>query len=116
MKPGIYWCDACKTTLRLENSAVCSECKQPMHYLTTDARPVFSRERRILQFYGYGPLTTDVVWKSSKSRFYYINGQSVALPFSKQLKNDLPAIAAYIRDSVVDLLHHVLGEKEGEEL
>jgi phosphoadenosine phosphosulfate reductase len=99
MAEGMFWCGNCRTAIYGENLVHCHECNEEVSYLTTDARPVFSRERRILQFYGHGPLTTDVVWKSSKSRFYYINGQSAALPFSAQLKDDLPAIAAYIRDS-----------------
>ncbi|NJN98338.1 MAG: phosphoadenosine phosphosulfate reductase family protein [Anaerolineales bacterium] len=70
-----------------------------MRYLTTDLRPVFARERRILQFYGHGPLTTDAVWRSSKSRYYYINGQTISLPLAEQVKEDLPAIAEYIRSS-----------------
>ena len=99
MTKGVFWCNECKTAIYGENLAHCSKCDEAVSYLTTDARPVFSRERRILQFYGYGPLTTDVVWKSSKSRFYYINGQSAALPFYPQLKDDLPTIAAHIHDS-----------------
>ena len=77
----------------------CPVCKTRLRYLTTDIRPVFARERRILQFYGYGPLTTDAVWRSSKGRSYYINGQAVALPKAERLKHDLPAIANYINDS-----------------
>jgi len=99
MAEGIFWCDKCKTVIYGQNLAHCSECDEKVSYLTTDVRPVFARERRILQFYGYGSLTTDVVWKSSKSRFYYINGKSVALPGSKQHKKDIPAIDAYLRDS-----------------
>src|SRR5205807_4304799 len=68
-------------------------------YLANNARPVFARERRILQFYGYGPLTRDAVWRASKSRYYYINGKQVTLPDAEKLKKDLSAIADYIRDS-----------------
>jgi len=99
MAEGIFWCGKCKTVIYGQNLAHCSECGEKVSCLTTDARPVFARERRILQFYDYGPLTTDVVWKSSKSRFYYVNGKSVALPEFKYLKNDLRAIDAYLRDS-----------------
>ncbi len=99
MRTGIYWCDSCRAPLQTDQTISCPQCGNGTRYLTTDVRPVFARERRILQFYGYGPLTTDTVWKSSKSRFYNINGRSVTLPLSGQLKDDLPAIAAYIRDS-----------------
>lgn len=99
MTLGIYWCDTCNHPLKTNKVTPCPVCGEDTRYLTTDIRPVFARERRILQFYGHGPLTTDSVWRSSKSRFYYINGKSVSLPGTAELKNDLPAIAEYIRDS-----------------
>lgn len=99
MTLGIYWCDNCHHPVKTSRATPCPTCGTKLRYLTTDVRPVFARERRILQFYGHGPLTTEAIWRSSKSRFYYINGQSASLPGSAQLKDDLPAIAAYIRDS-----------------
>lgn len=99
MDLGIYWCDSCNHPIKTTKNASCPTCGEKLRYLTTDVRPVFARERRILQFYDHGPLTTDRVWRSSKSRFYYINGQSISLPGSAQLKNDLPFIAEFIRDS-----------------
>jgi phosphoadenosine phosphosulfate reductase len=99
MELGIYWCDTCNHPIKTTKSSACPSCGSDLRYLTTDARPVFARERRILQFYGHGPLTTDAVWRSSKSRYYYINGKSTSLPSSAQLKDDLPAIAEYIDDS-----------------
>ncbi len=99
MKSGIYWCDQCNHPVKTTKAAPCPVCGATLRYLTTDIRPVFARERRILQFYGHGPLTTDNVWRSSKSRYYYINEQSVSLPGVAQLRNDLSAIAEYIRDS-----------------
>ena len=98
MTEGIFWCEECKTVVYRKDLAYCPNCGKEIPYLTTDARPVFSRERRILQFYGHNHLASEVIWKSSKSRYYYINGQSVALPVSEQLKDDLPAIAAYVRE------------------
>ena len=99
MEPVFNWCNSCQHPVYAPKSSKCPKCEDNLKYLTTDARPVFARERRILQFYGYGPLTTDAVWRSSKSRLYYINGESVSLPSSEQLKDDLPSIAEYIRDS-----------------
>lgn len=93
------WCKECNHPVYAPKKSSCPSCGEQTKYLTTDARPVFARERRILQFYGHGPLTTDSVWRSSKSRFYYINSESVSLPSSSQLKDDLPAIADFIRDS-----------------
>lgn len=99
MTSGIYWCDKCHHPIRTTGATLCPTCSAKMRYLTTDLRPVFARERRVLQFYGHGPSTTEAIWRSSKSRYYYINGQTVTLPMAEQLKDDLPAIAEYIRSS-----------------
>src|SRR5690606_18765726 len=58
-----------------------------------------SRERRILQFYGHGPLLTEQVWRASKSTAYYVNGETIRLPKADQVKEDLPAIGDFIADS-----------------
>lgn len=99
MTPVFNWCRVCNHAVYAIKGSSCPSCKSELKYLTTDARPVFARERRILQFYGHGPLTTDAVWRSSKSHSYYVNGESISLPNSSQLKDDLPAIAEYISDS-----------------
>ena len=99
MESVFNWCDICRHPVFAPKGSKCPKCENELKYLTTDARPVFARERRILQFFGYGPLTTDAVWRSSKSRFYYINGESATLPNSVELKEHLQAIADYIRDS-----------------
>lgn len=99
MTSGIYWCDQCHHPVKTTGVISCPTCRTKLRYLTTDLRPVFARERRILQFYGHGPLTTEGVWRSSKSRYYYLNGRTVTLPMAEQLKDDLPAIAEYLRTS-----------------
>lgn len=99
MRPKIYWCHQCNQPIKTSELRKCPCCGNKLHYLTTDVRPVFARERRILQFYGYGHLANAAVWKSSKSKFYYINGKSVSLPNTEQIKADLSAIAAYINES-----------------
>lgn len=96
MKPGIYWCDRCRTVLRAEQTDSCPQCGHQIRYLTTDVRPVFARERRILQFYHHDCQADATVWKSSRSRYYHINGATVTLPGFGQLKRDAPAIADYI--------------------
>lgn len=95
-KQAIYWCPACRTPITQLEPGFCPSCNSETRYLTTDVRPVFSRERRILQFYGYGPLVDIPVWRASKARTYYIDGASVTLPESEQLKRDLPAISEFI--------------------
>lgn len=104
MHSGIYWCDNCQSifktvTKQQQKSINCIKCGSDARYLTTDVRPVFARERRILQFYGHGPLLTEQIWRSSKSTSYYIDGQSIRLPNSGQLKQDLAAIGDFIADS-----------------
>ena len=100
----IYWCDNCHTVFKAlsqtdKKSLSCIHCGTASKYLSTDVRPVFARERRILQFYGHGSLLTEQVWRSSKSTNYFINGNLVNLPSSDKLKNDLSTIADYIADS-----------------
>ncbi|MCS6836601.1 MAG: phosphoadenosine phosphosulfate reductase family protein [Anaerolineae bacterium] len=104
MIDAIYWCDYCHTVFKASTpserkSHPCIHCGTESYYLSTDVRPVFARERRILQFYGHGPLLTEQVWRSSKSPNYFIDGRSVHLPSSAQLKDDLAAIGDYIADS-----------------
>jgi phosphoadenosine phosphosulfate reductase len=104
MAQGIYWCNECTTVVRVETdnrpqNTPCPNCGASANYMTTDVRPVFARERRILQFYGQGPLLTEQVWRSSKSPYYYIDGHSFSLPISEEVKRDLPAIGDFIADS-----------------
>lgn len=104
MHEGVYWCDNCQAVFKAETarqakSVACVHCGNESRYLTTDVRPVFSRERRILQFYGHGPLLTEQVWRSSKSVNYFVNGEVIRLPKSEDLKEDLPAIGDFIADS-----------------
>ncbi|MCA9995237.1 MAG: phosphoadenosine phosphosulfate reductase family protein [Anaerolineales bacterium] len=99
MESVFNWCHHCQHPVYAPEGAICPTCNHRTKYLTTDARPVFARERRILQYFGHGPLTNEAVWRSGKSRFYYINGESASLPSSAELKDQLPAIARYIRDS-----------------
>jgi len=101
---GVFWCENCHVIFRIEvvgetKTTTCIHCGDLALYLTTDVRPVFSRERRVLQFYGHGPLLSEQIWRSSKSPNYYIDGKTVTLPPSEQLHNDLPAIGNFIADS-----------------
>ena len=104
MFDGIFWCDDCAgvfkvTTEREQKFHSCPKCSGKSKYLSTDVRPVFSRERRILQFYGFGPLLTEQVWRASKSSGYFIDGEVVRLPRADLLKEDLAAIGEFIADS-----------------
>lgn len=97
-KMTFNWCKQCDAPIYTTYKR-CPNCKGKLNYLATDARPVFARERRILQYFGHGPLMTESVWRNSKSRNYFIDGQSVQLPKASILKEHLPTIADYIRDT-----------------
>ena len=87
------------TTDRQVKTCSCHNCGSDSKYLSTDVRPVYARERRILQFYGYGPLLTEQVWRSSRATSYFVDGELIRLPGSEQLKADLAAIGDFIADS-----------------
>ena len=94
---AVYWCTQCKSPVWASDRPACFGCgSSELTYLATDVRPVFARERRILEFYGHGPLDEAAVWRASKSAYYHINGQTVAAPSSEQLRHDLPAITEYL--------------------
>jgi phosphoadenosine phosphosulfate reductase len=92
----IYWCHGCRHPLYLPAAGNCPVCGTKLTNLTTDVRPVFARERRILEFYGHARLEGATVWRGSKNRYYYIDGFAVSLPGNSQFQKDLPAIAEFI--------------------
>lgn len=96
---AIYWCPTCRAPIALPEPGACPACTSQARYLTTDVRPVFSRERRILQFYGHGHLIDVPVWKASRAKTYFIDGRSVGLPEGKQIRRDMEAIADFIGTS-----------------
>lgn len=96
---AIYWCPTCRAPLSLPQAAACPACGSQTQYLTTDVRPVFSRERRILQFYGHGHLMDVPVWKASKAKTYFVDGSPATLPDAERLKRDLAALAEFIAAS-----------------
>lgn len=98
MSQAIYWCDKCLAPIAYA-SRTCPQCGQELRPLTIDIRPVFARERRILEFYGYGDLSEAVVWKGSHTQYYYINGQTVEAPRIAQLKDDLLALRIYMNEA-----------------
>lgn len=101
MEPVLNWCPTCKHPIFAPKGATCPTCEADTTYLSTDVRPVFARERRILQYFDEAnrPFTTESIWRSSKSRYYYIDGEPHTLPKSDIIKDHLPAVAEFIRDS-----------------
>jgi phosphoadenosine phosphosulfate reductase len=93
---GVCWCGNCQHALFSTSSSPCPECGGKTKYLTTDARPVFARERRILEFYGHTGLNDKYVWKGGKNNYYYIDGKSVALPSADTMQADSANLAAFI--------------------
>lgn len=97
VKSSIFWCNNCNCPIAAVEAPVCQKCGVRARYLTTDIRPVFARERRILQY--YHPqinLFTDAIWKSGKAKSYYVNGNSFSLPSAEIIKSDLDAIASHL--------------------
>ncbi|HUT16416.1 MAG TPA: phosphoadenosine phosphosulfate reductase family protein [Anaerolineae bacterium] len=97
---ALYWCNVCEHVLKSEEQLrQCPHCGRPLGSMATDIRPVFARERHILEFYGHGDLSKTIVWRGSHNQYYYINGQSVEAPSSAQLKGDLSTLRAYLNES-----------------
>ncbi|MFC1718715.1 phosphoadenosine phosphosulfate reductase family protein [Candidatus Poribacteria bacterium] len=115
MARGIYWCDSCCVPLQAESPIRCPNCAEELRYLTTDIRPVFAHERRILEFYGHGSLERDAVWRG-RGHQYYINGDSISLPRLDRLRRDLPNIAEYIHcsDQCEVLDRHLIHEYKNQ--
>jgi len=67
--------------------------------MATDIRPVFARERRLLEFYGQGDLSDAIIWRGSHNRYYYINGQPIEAPTFTQLKDDLSVLRTHLNES-----------------
>ena len=63
---------------------------------TQDVRPVFARERRILEYYGYPRLLQAVVWRGSHNPYYYVDHRQIRAPSIVRLRHDLPALREYL--------------------
>ena len=80
----VYWCDECKIPVMQEISqadkGICPRCGKPMKYMSADIRPVFPKERLLIEIllkkkpYQWAESS---VWASNNR--YYINGKSFAL-------------------------------------
>ena len=81
----VYWCEDCRVPVMQEitqaDKGICPRCGKPMKYMATDIRPVFPKERLLMEIllkkkpYQWAK---DSVWASNNR--YYINGKSIALP------------------------------------
>lgn len=81
----VYWCDDCQVPVMQEitqaDKGICPRCGRPMKYMSADIRPVFPKERLLIEIllkkkpYQW---VESSVWASNNR--YYINGKSIALP------------------------------------
>ena len=78
------WCKNCNIVMQEITQAdkgICPRCGKPMKYMSADIRPVFPKERLLIEIllkkkpYQWAESS---VWASNNR--YYINGKSVALP------------------------------------
>ncbi len=112
--PLLGRCHSCQT---LAPGQWCPHCQQASRALTTDARPVFARERRILEFYGHVGLQGASVWRGSHTPYYYLNGEPVRSPAISDLRRDLPDLRAYLtQKDEYDTLDRYLLERYRETL
>lgn len=81
----VYWCDDCQVPVMQEitqaDKGICPRCGKPMIYMSADIRPVFPKERLLIEIllkkkpYQWAESS---IWASNNR--YYINGRSIALP------------------------------------
>lgn len=91
--PLIRWCNTCGKVVLTE---ACPHCNRTAIPLTADIRPVFARERRILEFYGYTLPPKAVIWRRTHAPFYYVEGIPIKAPPLDELRRDLSALRLYL--------------------
>ncbi len=86
-KSEIYYCPVCNAPSFDKN---CSECHSECFYIGSDIRPVFARERLLLEVLLACPMKykNDAVWNTSGSN-YYVNGKKIKVSFVELRKNDI---------------------------
>lgn len=94
----IFWCESCCDVFKTSET-VCPRCFSKLILLAKDVRPVFTRERKILEFLGLitsQQLISSVIWKNAKQPYYYIDGKRVVLPSYKELFRSLSDLREFI--------------------
>ncbi len=91
----ILWCDICNLPFRDDNN-LCSVCNNQGKKIAPDLRPVFARERALLEFFKIEVYFKESVWTNSSSHIYYINGEKFRLPAYKEYREDSEEIRKYI--------------------
>ncbi len=91
----IFWCGECNTPYRGLNN-ICAICNNVGDRLTTDLRPVFARERAILEYFKINCFENKSVWTNSRSRIYYIDGKKERLPTYAEYRDKSDEIRDFI--------------------
>ena len=93
----LHWCDGCNSIIQGHSQLErCPRCRGVLRPLTADLRPVFARERRILEFYVHSDLSNAIVWRGSRSAYYYVNGRPVKAPSLTHLEKDLATLREHL--------------------
>ncbi len=92
MRSQLYWCDECNVPIFDE---VCPVCGTKGREFTTDARPVFPKERLLLEVLLGKPMeyVDDSVWCGIGSH-YYVNGNVIPFSSAEYLNADPVSIRA----------------------
>ncbi|UMZ74366.1 phosphoadenosine phosphosulfate reductase family protein [Natranaerofaba carboxydovora] len=96
-KLKIGWCFNCNLTVvtikdRIET---CTNCNTVVKKLTSDLRPVFARERKLMEFFGIDCIDK-TVWKSIKAKQYFVDGNSLEIPNMSVIREKIDDIRNYI--------------------
>lgn len=95
MSSKLYWCCSCNVPTYAE---LCPICGGRGEYFATDARPVFPKERLLLETVLGEPMkySEQAVWNSNGT--YYVNGKKISFSIDKVKRSDVPAIRKTIDD------------------
>jgi phosphoadenosine phosphosulfate reductase len=97
----ILWCNKCKIPYR-DPDERCNICNEIGKEIARDLRPVFARERAILEYFGHKVMNKSV-WTSSRSRIYYVDGKKIKLPKWENYRDEAENIRNYILQRETEL-------------
>ena len=108
---AVYWCDSCKVPfVSVKEKAVCPLCQNRGKFLSTDLRPVFPKERLLLELLlGDEPfcLSQSSVWCCDNR--YYIDGKKISIPSERYLTADCDILKKQLE--ALNAKNHELSEK-----
>lgn len=97
---NVYYCDKCNVPILIEseqNTHKCTLCNKKLKYIGSDARPVYSDERLMLEASIGEPLKyiKDNVW-NIKGNKYIVNGEPLKLQVKDIVSNNADEVRALI--------------------